>query len=187
MLRRLFAIVSVVSLALCASTVALWSLSTTMKSEVAGDSMDADRLGRSAYSIAFEHGVITFRYLHVRAAADAPANFKRYFQSPAQPALTVRHDYYPASWGLQRWSFRWTRSHAPYVGGRFQVAAPCWVIFLLTAIAPGLWLRQRVRRRTTLGLGFCDACGYDLRASPDRCPECGKAVTGTSGRAVAAT
>ena len=36
-----------------------------------------------------------------------------------------------------------------------------------------LHVRGRRARRKLRDAGLCTACGYDLRASPDRCPECG--------------
>lgn len=61
----------------------------------------------------------------------------------------------------------------------WELAAPHWLPLLLSLGVAGLWARRVYRRRTaeTRGrLGFCPACGYDLRATPERCPECGAAV-----------
>ncbi len=50
---------------------------------------------------------------------------------------------------------------------------PLYLLFLLFAILPahGLLLIRRLRAR--LRSGLCVKCGYDLRASKERCPECG--------------
>ena len=55
------------------------------------------------------------------------------------------------------------------------VAVPYWVLLLATGVAPALWLRGRLRRRGRIIGGRCARCGYDLRATPGRCPECGTA------------
>jgi hypothetical protein len=57
------------------------------------------------------------------------------------------------------------------------VSVPFWLPFLLTAILPAWRGRQIIRaRRAKRSIGKCQTCGYDLRASPDRCPECGALV-----------
>ena len=58
------------------------------------------------------------------------------------------------------------------------VALPHWFLVLTTATLPGAALVRMRRRATALrraAAGLCARCGYDLRASPTRCPECGTA------------
>jgi hypothetical protein len=55
------------------------------------------------------------------------------------------------------------------------VTVPHWFVVVLTALPTVLWLRAIERRWRWGRQGRCRACGYDLRSSPDRCPECGEA------------
>jgi hypothetical protein len=52
---------------------------------------------------------------------------------------------------------------------------PHWFLALLFAILPAVHLRGILRTRRRNRAGLCPTCGYDLRATPDRCPECGAA------------
>jgi hypothetical protein len=55
-------------------------------------------------------------------------------------------------------------------GSSYAIVAPAWFWTIMTAILPAIWIIRRLRRRRP---GTCIKCGYDLRATPDRCPECG--------------
>jgi hypothetical protein len=48
--------------------------------------------------------------------------------------------------------------------------------FLAWLISPQI-ANVLVRRRRQQLPNICESCGYDLRATPDRCPECGKTTT----------
>ncbi len=53
------------------------------------------------------------------------------------------------------------------------VVVPLWFIMLCEAVLPGLWMTRWRRAHRRMGLGRCPVCSYDLRATPNRCPECG--------------
>lgn len=65
------------------------------------------------------------------------------------------------------------------------VKLPYWFVVICLGVTPtvrGLRFWRSRRRRKRGKLGLCPTCGYDLRASPQRCPECGGEVASDARR-----
>ena len=104
---------------------------------------------------------------------DKPSGF--FFESTANPNSFWD---WPANSTWQRMNFYCTSES--YLDGDRKLtllAAPYWFLALLCGILPASKATSLFRRRHRRQAGFCPICGYDMRATPNRCPECGAAST----------
>src|SRR6266850_2618746 len=121
-----------------------------------------------------------------RDGPPAETRWKYYAQQHPPGGKVVNHDY---RWGLRMIGlsrYRWDEHSAtapPVTFSGFSLATSFWLPALITSIPPNLvfLLRmrrylKRLRRLHFQRLGLCSRCGYDLHATPERCPECGTSV-----------
>jgi hypothetical protein len=88
---------------------------------------------------------------------------------------------------LGRYGFAYLYQPGRRGGRAYCIAAPLWLGVIPTLLPPAAWFWNYRRMRRRSKQGRCPTCGYDLRATPDRCPECGTAAAakgaGASGNA----
>jgi hypothetical protein len=119
-------------------------------------------------SVASYRGHLLWR---CRPTETAPPFEPRYATGPlrdADPIWAMMRN--RPSWWLGSFEFT-TQASGP--SARREFATPAWLFALLAGALPaGRLVAARRTRRRRRG-GQCPACGYDLRATPGRCPECG--------------
>jgi len=166
MVRRLFTIASVLSLLLCLSIGVLW-----LRSHWASDGVQEESAG-SISAVSSWRG--TFMFVKVREPR-RPAYWydERKILMSSGPPLDPRAH-----------SLAWLGLGYDRVGpDLFRVFLPHWLFCLVFLIMPAFWFRRWRRDRWLKREGHCRVCGYDLRASEGRCPECGTAIPHSVGAA----
>jgi hypothetical protein len=97
------------------------------------------------------------------------------------PWKSRRTEDYPGTKGSRlRWGFfGWTLDvrEPGHRGLGFGFNIAYWLLLLLCSVPPGLRVVSTLIRRRPPAVGCCPACGYDLRATPERCPECGRTAS----------
>jgi hypothetical protein len=86
----------------------------------------------------------------------------------------------PVDWSIAGVTFRntpWLTSDVvggqEYTAQTYELRVNTLTLFLASLMFPLLLLFRRSMVSRQPQQGLCRTCGYDLRATPDRCPECG--------------
>jgi hypothetical protein len=191
--RHLFTLCSAASLLLCVAVCVLW-----VRSHSAFDHLwYRHRLSQSPQQRTEEalHLVSVRGQLLLVASHDEYGEFRRRLRPVERPGcrFAAWSSGYREGWANEEHSsyvqFRgstlrrvlglgvahpWSMTNHGGPTRHFDMAGvPHWGAALVLALPALLPAWRRYLRWRSSGRGLCTTCGYDLRASPERCPECG--------------
>ena len=182
MKRRLFDLVAVVSLVLCVASVALWVRSYFTEDSVYKLSPCRTGAGPSYDAWGLISGGGKLQFLRQQSLGLSLIETRTELAKNGKWGLHWNHYPYAPPSGLK--GNIWNRMGFAYrvVGPNqwftldWRAAVPHWSIAAFFAVAPVIVAMTAMRRSRRTAAHRCVSCGYDLRATPDRCPECGTAV-----------
>lgn len=188
--RRLLTFSSALSLALCVAVSVLWVRSHRVADVFEGRSTNPSQQSMCLYLVfssggklfvsrGWSHNRVLSHYQYTIAGMRTGWRHWRHRTQVPKKGFAA-----PTSPGDRRWDglgltliargVVWTDVQTDYRAA----LVPFWWLAVTAAVLPGAHLFVLRRGMTRLRLsrtGLCTSCGYDLRATPDRCPECGVA------------
>lgn len=176
MMRGLFTFAAAISLLICAGATALWVQSYSNRDYFFWQSEPAPAYGFNRFiqwTVVASHGGIfidrsyhlSISYLDYQYLKMFPGwRHERY--SPAEYPGPKQFSYNDSSW----------TDVSGTAGRDVFVTFPIWSLIAVMLILPLAWLIRRRLLRARQAGGHCNVCGYDLRASKGRCPECGTPI-----------
>jgi hypothetical protein len=176
-MRRVGQVLVVISTLICLLVCVAWSRSIGWSESIQHITQFDTAAGTSVRLIRIIHanGII----LITRTSGDervrlSPLNDRgwKYRRTSVEAHFLMEGETLPKKLGFQY-------SHAsPMIPGALvsqttSVGFPHWAIIIPTTAPAIAWLLLRRRAARAKRDNMCPQCGYDLRATPQRCPECG--------------
>jgi hypothetical protein len=176
--RRLVTLAAAASLLLCVATVAMWVRSYWVKDTL----LYAPGQVPLAYVVLCRSGtLIAGRIPSFDLQQQARLEHRATSTNLGRTPFPIEERFLGVGWLSM--TFRSVGLIHPSVSGKYLylIKAPIWMVFVISVPLPATWV---ARRRLCRGgeTVRCPACGYDLRATPERCPECGAVPAATAAR-----
>jgi hypothetical protein len=195
--RRALNLLTVLSLLLCVAAAGVWARSYSVSDRFVGKYVLHDGLpeeDEETLIFAAAHLYLVEWYVHhdsgllsVGRHTWASTQTGMEDLTRVRPGLEWKqqqpgHDWRPRDTLLRRIGIDYSSSGDFLLGatGSRWFEVPLWLLAVAFAVLPAARGVSRLRRRRKHRIGLCPTCGYDLRATPDRCPECGTAAFGPS-------
>jgi hypothetical protein len=158
MRRRLFTVLSALSLLLFAAVCVLWVRSYQLVDQYVSNRKTGTVVG--VQNIRGQVLLISHTY---GPGSPMPGAFHDgYARLPAKPAL-------PVDGGRSLPGFAYTERDEGSLQMKSRIlAVPHWALLIALALVPVLRVTVLSERRRRQRLGLCPGCGYDLRATPGR-------------------